>query len=244
MTFRLLPSERQARALVTLSMTFCAGAVVLAMVVNNLARSAADIITVGANPDEAHFSKLLRGLDRAEDALAVVASQVEAMRPLFRDQNPVLPAPPFVDDKVCEPACSGKECGDDGCGGDCGSCQPELECSANRCVRMLDSLAGTYDFVDVFMQGQPSPFVGTLHVTRRDTDEYATYAVGFSPSLGVPIYYAGWWKREGDHWRVKTTNTNEISSLGVEATSRISLAGAKLSITNDDGSRFVLQKRP
>ena len=35
---------------------------------------------------------------------------------------------------VCVPDCSGKECGDDGCGGSCGSCDSELFCSNGQCV--------------------------------------------------------------------------------------------------------------
>jgi agmatine/peptidylarginine deiminase len=33
----------------------------------------------------------------------------------------------------CVPDCSGKTCGDDGCGGECGSCPPGQECSAGIC---------------------------------------------------------------------------------------------------------------
>jgi hypothetical protein len=35
----------------------------------------------------------------------------------------------------CEPECSGKECGADGCGGDCGTCMGDLDCDADgRCL--------------------------------------------------------------------------------------------------------------
>jgi hypothetical protein len=38
-------------------------------------------------------------------------------------------------DCVCEPACDGRECGDDGCGGSCGSCPDGTVCSsAGRCL--------------------------------------------------------------------------------------------------------------
>ncbi len=32
---------------------------------------------------------------------------------------------------ACTPLCSGKECGDDGCGGSCGTCDPGLGCASN-----------------------------------------------------------------------------------------------------------------
>ena len=36
--------------------------------------------------------------------------------------------------KVCTPACAGKSCGDDGCGGQCGSCPTGAACSSGACV--------------------------------------------------------------------------------------------------------------
>ncbi|MFH1531465.1 MAG: hypothetical protein ABIK09_12125 [Pseudomonadota bacterium] len=34
----------------------------------------------------------------------------------------------------CLPACGGKACGDDGCGGSCGSCGPSMACSEDQCL--------------------------------------------------------------------------------------------------------------
>ncbi|PIN77519.1 hypothetical protein COV15_01875 [Candidatus Woesearchaeota archaeon CG10_big_fil_rev_8_21_14_0_10_34_12] len=34
----------------------------------------------------------------------------------------------------CTPSCSGKECGDDGCGGSCGTCNIGYTCQSNQCV--------------------------------------------------------------------------------------------------------------
>jgi hypothetical protein len=34
----------------------------------------------------------------------------------------------------CTPDCTGKECGDDGCGGSCGTCTPPATCTANICA--------------------------------------------------------------------------------------------------------------
>jgi hypothetical protein len=33
----------------------------------------------------------------------------------------------------CQPDCTGKQCGDDGCGGSCGSCGPCQECQNGAC---------------------------------------------------------------------------------------------------------------
>lgn len=37
---------------------------------------------------------------------------------------------------ICPIDCSDKECGDDGCGGECGSCQAPLSCSSGACVEV------------------------------------------------------------------------------------------------------------
>jgi agmatine/peptidylarginine deiminase len=34
----------------------------------------------------------------------------------------------------CAPSCDGKQCGDDGCGGDCGSCGAQDQCESGQCV--------------------------------------------------------------------------------------------------------------
>ena len=39
-----------------------------------------------------------------------------------------------VVDDSCVPNCSGKDCGDDGCGGSCGSCSSGQTCSSGQCV--------------------------------------------------------------------------------------------------------------
>ncbi|MBW2703581.1 MAG: hypothetical protein JRF33_22415 [Deltaproteobacteria bacterium] len=39
---------------------------------------------------------------------------------------------------ACEPDCSGKTCGDDGCGGSCGTCNAGHACQANQCVCQPD----------------------------------------------------------------------------------------------------------
>lgn len=39
-----------------------------------------------------------------------------------------------VSGALCTPACEGKECGDDGCGGECGTCKEGWDCVVDRCV--------------------------------------------------------------------------------------------------------------
>ena len=38
----------------------------------------------------------------------------------------------------CQPNCDGKQCGNDGCGGDCGSCEDSQQCVGNQCVCQPD----------------------------------------------------------------------------------------------------------
>ena len=62
---------------------------------------------------------------------------------------------------ICTPHCSGRECGPDGCGGDCGVCPPGLTCDRDgNCV------AGCQDRCD---RGETA-CVGNQVTTCRDTD--------------------------------------------------------------------------
>ena len=36
--------------------------------------------------------------------------------------------------RTCTPSCSGKSCGDNGCGGSCGTCSSGLTCNAGQCI--------------------------------------------------------------------------------------------------------------
>ena len=47
-----------------------------------------------------------------------------------------------VCEKPCIPSCAGKECGDDGCGGSCGTCPAGMTCKDFRCVGCTPSCAG------------------------------------------------------------------------------------------------------
>src|SRR3989344_569464 len=45
------------------------------------------------------------------------------------------PSPPSIEEESpCVPNCSGKQCGNNGCGGSCGSCDSDERCSQNQCV--------------------------------------------------------------------------------------------------------------
>ncbi|NOZ00869.1 MAG: hypothetical protein GXP54_03145, partial [Deltaproteobacteria bacterium] len=43
-----------------------------------------------------------------------------------------------LDDGKCTPDCAGRECGNDGCGGKCGTCPGTSECIAFQCVCIPD----------------------------------------------------------------------------------------------------------
>jgi formylglycine-generating enzyme required for sulfatase activity len=40
--------------------------------------------------------------------------------------------------EICMPDCEGKDCGDDGCGGECGVCSPEATCTQGQCKCTCD----------------------------------------------------------------------------------------------------------
>ena len=42
--------------------------------------------------------------------------------------------------QTCVPNCDGKECGDDGCGGSCGTCQAPAQCVVDKCVKGCGSV--------------------------------------------------------------------------------------------------------
>jgi hypothetical protein len=83
--------------------------------------------------------------------------------------------------KSCKPACGDRLCGDDGCGGSCGSCQPWQTCSAAVCT--IDPTS-TWDLIAVEgslsradpqgdpwdVDGPPDPFVCvTINEVRQCT---------------------------------------------------------------------------
>ena len=51
-------------------------------------------------------------------------------------------------DAVCAPDCDGKECGDDGCGGSCGTCAPASYCGQGSCIETGSKhFSGAHTFV-------------------------------------------------------------------------------------------------
>jgi len=43
---------------------------------------------------------------------------------------------------VCQPDCAGKECGDDGCGGSCGTCGFAAKCESGQCIACIPNCSG------------------------------------------------------------------------------------------------------
>jgi hypothetical protein len=68
--------------------------------------------------------------------------------------NPALPGSPKTVTVACTPSCAGKACGDDGCGGSCGTCPGGLPCVAGHCG---GSASGPYGHLD---QATPSGIAG------------------------------------------------------------------------------------
>ena len=81
---------------------------------------------------------------------------------------------------VCEPSCVGKACGDDGCGGTCGSCSsPQFCLPSGNCIDPIDSCAGSVacaqqcaadggDIVECLSSCVPSdPEAATLYASWR-----------------------------------------------------------------------------
>ena len=54
---------------------------------------------------------------------------------------------------TCAPQCSGLDCGDDGCGGSCGECEPGLLCSVGTCMK--DCADDVYEPADNVAPGTP-----------------------------------------------------------------------------------------
>ena len=79
----------------------------------------------------------------------------------------------------CQPDCAGKECGDDGCGGDCGSCTPPEECVAGACVDNSLCNDGNGIDWDGCTGGVPSEFrVNTTLVERQEHPHVAAFSFG------------------------------------------------------------------
>ena len=70
----------------------------------------------------------------------------------------------------CVPNCAGKSCGDDGCGGSCGTCGSTYTCSSGTCVKQGDSCV--YPYVVGAL-----PYSGYCTTTSTTTNEFS-FAAG------------------------------------------------------------------
>ena len=61
--------------------------------------------------------------------------------------NPTVGHYDCVDEMICVPNCTGKQCGDDGCGGLCGSCPGGWPCQANACEPTAGEACGYFNAV-------------------------------------------------------------------------------------------------
>lgn len=69
---------------------------------------------------------------------------------------PTSPPPTSPPPPPCVPACNGKECGDNGCGGSCGTCESGGVCQIGQCVCLPDRVCGEVccpEVVDCFDGG-------------------------------------------------------------------------------------------
>jgi len=65
-------------------------------------------------------------------------------------------------DVPCTPVCSGKQCGNDGCGGICGKCDPGLSCVMSLCVPACDAPSCTLGKMCIDSLNQAALCGGTL----------------------------------------------------------------------------------
>ena len=86
-------------------------------------------------------------------------------------------------DTICIPKCKGKQCGDDGCGGTCGTCEDqacsaEFQCVPFNCTEItLDTEAGTVNSYG-FYETSYTPFTGEEEV--EDIFEIELYEEDFA----------------------------------------------------------------
>ncbi len=92
----------------------------------------------------------------------------------------------------CDPSCDGKTCGDDGCGGSCGSCGGFEECTEGACVSLCNNLceeAGATGCNDTGVWTCSPDSNGCL--IPIVTEECSDCSEGICPSTDVPDPPAG-----------------------------------------------------
>lgn len=108
-------------------------------------------------------------------ALALFACSAEPSEPLDAGEAP--PPDASVDagltedaGEVCSPSCAQRVCGDDGCGGSCGTCGDDEACEAGACVAVDTCANGRLDEGEVRVDcGGPCPPCGPRRCTIADS---------------------------------------------------------------------------
>ncbi|MBM4356218.1 MAG: hypothetical protein FJ109_20920, partial [Deltaproteobacteria bacterium] len=88
----------------------------------------------------------------------------------------------------CIPDCVGKSCGDDGCGGSCGPCEPWQMCQAGECVCTDDGGLESNDQCILATKIQPGSYTGMWICPALDEDWY-TIDVDEGKTLTLELAY-------------------------------------------------------
>ncbi|MBM4354747.1 MAG: hypothetical protein FJ109_13330 [Deltaproteobacteria bacterium] len=92
---------------------------------------------------------------------------------------------------VCVPACEGKECGDDGCGGECGTCGAMSVCQGEKCVAVE-----CWDGNDIPWDGCDAGKIAEFKVNEFWVGPQAHPAVASRPGGSFAVAWEG--KGEGE----------------------------------------------
>jgi hypothetical protein len=105
---------------------------------------------------------------------------------------------------TCTPSCSGKECGDDGCGGDCGSCSAKQSCSAaGKCEAALPPGVTCPPTGATGKVAGKIALAGTLPLAAGGTYDIRAncakpiYMLGVTETCGICMQQLGQWTRAG-----------------------------------------------
>jgi hypothetical protein len=98
-----------------------------------------------------------------------------------------------VTESICTPACTGKECGPDGCGGTCGTCSLGSDCLAGACVLAGDQCSNAYAVTAL-------PFADAWHTTGYGNDY--SFAAGDCPGAT-----SGWGAGSPDYAYILTATS-------------------------------------